>query len=122
LFERATGVAPDGDDVEIVRTDEGYKIRLGEAMVFNTNSDKLKRSNIAFLYELGKRLGRLNLPIQVEGHTDDAEVTAANPESGWQLSLSRSTNIARFFVEASGFPQSRISIVGHGNSHPISDN
>ena len=122
LFERATGVMPDANDVEVVRSDEGYRIRLGEALVFNPNSDKLKRSSIAFVYELGKRVSRLNLPVQIEGHTDSDEQSAAKQDNPWQLSLSRATNIGKFFIEATGMPANRISIAAHGDSQPLTEN
>ncbi|NDD04157.1 MAG: hypothetical protein EB078_04575 [Proteobacteria bacterium] len=42
IFERATGVQSGQDDVEILKTAIGFKIRLGEAMLFAPRSAKLK--------------------------------------------------------------------------------
>lgn len=120
LFQRSTGLGLNKGDIEIVRTEEGFKIRLTEELLFNQGSDKLKRENIPFVYEMGRRLARTGLVVQVEGHTDNREL--ASSDSNWTLSLNRSYNLVRFFVEGSGFPKNKISVSGYGDAQPIADN
>jgi chemotaxis protein MotB len=124
VFERATGVSAAEDDVEVLKTPIGFKIRLGEAMLFAPRSAKLKRNQVPFLLELGKRLGALDLPIQVEGHSDSGELLNRgnlNEKEAWDLSSQRSYNIVRFLIDGTLFPRSKISMGVFGNTLPIAE-
>jgi chemotaxis protein MotB len=124
IFERSTGLAADPKELDVVKTANGFKIRMGEAMLFSPNSDKLKREQIPFLFEMGKRLAKLNLPIQVEGHSDKSERLQKGDSNheGWQLSVNRSFNILKFLVEGTDFPKQNISIAGFGDLQPLASN
>jgi chemotaxis protein MotB len=121
MFERSTGLSSSADDVEVVRTPEGFRIRLGEALLFRPGSDKLNREHIPFLFEMGKRLAAIDLPIQVEGHSDGGEARRSNTDP-FALSLNRSVNLLRFFVEGTGFPKEKISLAGLGDTQPVASN
>ncbi len=124
IFERVTGLSPSKNELEVLKTANGFKIRMGETMLFKPNSDKLKRENIPFLFEMGKRLARLDLPIQIEGHSDkteDIKPGDRNPQ-GWQLSVNRSFNILKFLVEGAEFPKVHISMAGFGDAVPLASN
>jgi len=120
LYHKVTGLGLSPGDIEVIRTDNGFRIRLGEFLLFKPGSDKIRRETIGFLYEVSKRLTRLNLPIQVEGHTDSKP--SDTQESNWQLSMGRSYNVVRFMVEGAKFPPNRISMAGFGDTQPIADN
>jgi chemotaxis protein MotB len=120
LFEKSTGLSLSPGQVDVYRTEQGFKIRLAEALLYKSGSDKIKRENTAFLYEIGKRLARLDMKVQVEGHSDDRE--PASGENNWQLSLSRSYNLVRFLVDGAGFPRKLISVAGYGDTVPIAEN
>jgi chemotaxis protein MotB len=120
LFKETTGLGLAKGQVEVVRTDDGYKIRLGEQLLFNPGSDKLKRQYIPFLYEMGKRLGRMTFPVQISGHSDSTPFTTKS--TNWQLSISRAYNVVQFLVQGTGFPPNRISLAGYGDTQPIADN
>lgn len=124
IFERSTGLAPDPKDIEVLKTANGFKIRMGEAMLFKAGSDKLKREQLPFLFEMGKRLAKLDLPIQIEGHSDKFEGLdrADSNSKAWQLSVNRSYNILKFLVEGSEFPKHNISMAGFGDVQPIASN
>lgn len=124
IFERSTGLAADPKDIEVLKTSNGFKIRLGEAMLFKPSSAKLKREQIPFLFEMGKRLARLDLPIQIEGHSDKSEdVKRGDPNSqGWQLSINRSYNILKFLIEGVEFPKHHVSMAGFGDVIPLASN
>lgn len=124
IFERATGLAPDPKEIDVIKTANGFKIRLGEAMLFKPNSDKLKREQIPFLYEMGKRLAKLDLHIQIEGHSDTTEglKRGETNHQGWQLSVNRSFNILRFLVEGTDFPMYHVSMAGFGDVQPLASN
>jgi len=120
LFERTTGVGLEKGNIDIARTDMGYKIRLNEALLFRPGSDKLRRDHLPFLYEVGKRLARLNSPLQIEGHTDTMQ--GVDPSAAWKVSMSRSYNVMRFLVDGAGLPPSRVGIAAYGDSQPVANN
>ena len=120
LFEKTTGLGLPPAAIEVLKSEQGYRVRLGEVLLFKPGSNKLKRDYVPFLFELGKRLDRLGVTIQVEGHTD---IDPSSPRQGnWDLSISRALNIVQFFVEGVSFPQDRISLAGYGDTHPVADN
>lgn len=120
LYERTTGMGLQKKDIEMVRSEEGFKLRLGEYVLFNAGSDKLRRESLPFLYEVGKRLARIEGAIQVEGYTDSS--APRNHPSNWHLSASRAFNIVAFLVEGVQFPQNKISIAAYGDSRAIASN
>lgn len=125
IFERSTGLASESDEVDVVKTPSGFKIRLGEAMIFAPGSDKLKREQAPFLFEMGKRLANLNLPIQIEGHWDSGELTGRGPaaeKQAWDLASGRSYNIVKFLTDGTGFPKNLISMGVFGDNQPIASN
>lgn len=115
LYQQTTGMVG-GADIDVVAVPEGYKIRFSEGILFSVGASKIKRDNIAFLYEVGNRLKEQGFPIQVEGHTDDS---VNNEMSNWQLSLDRATNVVRFLVEATEFPKDKVSLAGYGATQPL---
>lgn len=124
VLEKATGVNSPNSEIEVLKTSTGFKIRLGEAMLFSPRSAKLKREQAPFLFELGKRLADLDLPIQVEGHSDSNEFEGVGKKANlkaWELSNQRSYNIVQFLIEAVRFPQEKISMGVFGNTQPIAE-
>lgn len=120
LFKQTTGLSLSPGAIEVVRSEKGYRIRLGEYMLFKPGSDKIKRSNVPFLLAVGKRLVRMGHSVQVEGHSDAAPT--ATPEANWQLSLSRAFNVVQFLGQSVKFPPQKISLAGFGDTRPIAEN
>lgn len=125
LFQKTTGLSSQEEDIEVVKTPEGFKIRLGEALLFKKGSDKIRRDHVPFLFEMGKRLARMDVPIQVEGHSDGFE-KGRGPASGdngaYELSLTRSINMYRFLVQGTAFPKDKISLAAYGDTQPLAAN
>lgn len=122
IYEQTTGLGLQNRDVEIVETETGFKIRLGEFLLYEPGSDKIRRANLPFLFELGKRLATLNLPVQVEGHTDANANTSADDSDNWKLSSSRAYNIVQFLIHGSKFPKELLSMAGFADTRPIDTN
>ena len=110
----------DQNEFNVYPTAEGFRIRLDEKLLFSSGSDKIKREYAPFIYELGLRLGRLGANIQIEGHTDDKRTSASM--TNWDLSVSRATNIARFFIEVSSLPMDKVAVLGLADVRPLVPN
>ena len=120
LFEKATGIGLAPGDVEVIPTDTGFKIRMGEFLLFKPGSQKIQRENVEFLNQLGKRLATLKADVQIEGHTDAAP--SSTSEDNWKLSVARAYTVVRFLLEGVHFAPSKLSLAGYGDSRPIADN
>jgi len=117
-FEKNTQLNFEPGDLEILETEDGFKIRLGEKILFNPGSDKLRREYLSLLVELAKRLTQMGATIQVEGHADSSKAD----KNRWALSMSRAYHVVRFFVEGVGISPEKISAAGYGDTRPIADN
>ncbi len=120
LFKQSTGLSLSPGAIEVVRSENGFRIRLGEYLLFKPGSDRIKRANLPFLYAIGKRLVKMGHSVQVEGHSDASP--NITPEANWQLSMTRAFNVVQFLVQADGFPPAKISLAGFGDTHPVADN
>ena len=120
LFKQSTGLSLSPGAIEVIRSDKGYRIRLGEYLLFKPGSDLIKRQNLPFLYAVGKRLVRMGHSVQVEGHSDAA--MTVTPEANWQLSINRAFNVVQFLVQGVKFKPEKISLSGFGDTRPISEN
>jgi chemotaxis protein MotB len=120
LFKQSTGLALSPGSIEVVRSEHGYRIRLGEYLLFKAGSDKIKAANLPFMAAIAKRLKKTGHSVQVEGHSDNAPSTT--PQANWQLSLNRAFNVVQFMVAAVDFPADKLSLSGFGDTHPVSDN
>jgi chemotaxis protein MotB len=120
VFQKTTGLSNKPGDIEVIKTNDGFKIRLAEEILFKPKSERLRREHIPFLFEVGKQLGKLGHKIQVEGHTDASE--GSEEKSAWEMSLARAYNILKFMVEGVEFPQDKIALAAFGDTQPIADN
>ncbi len=120
LFRQTTGLSLSPGAIEVIRSEKGYRIRLGEYLLFKPGSDRIRQQNLPFLYAIGKRLVRMGHSVQVEGHSD--AVPSVTPEANWQLSINRAFNVVQFLVQGAKFPTNKISLSGFGDTQPVSEN
>lgn len=122
-----------GNAVEINLTDNGIKLELSSAALYDLGSAEIKEEITPVLTQLSKMLQNMNLrdmEIDVEGHTDNIPINTPQFPSNWELSASRATNIVKFLIldgidptiiRASGFADSRPKVPNtdeQGNSIP----
>jgi chemotaxis protein MotB len=118
--EQSPGFSLAQGGLDVIRSDRGYRIRLGEYLLFKPGSDRIKRANLPFLHAVGKRLVKMGNLVQVEGHSDASP--SITPEANWQLSMTRAFNIVQFLVQANNFPPDKISLAGFGDTRPVAEN
>ena len=59
-----------------------------------------------------------DIPIRIEGHTDDAPIRTARFRSNWELSTARATQVIAYLQNDLGLPAARLSAAGYGEFHP----
>jgi chemotaxis protein MotB len=66
-------------------------------------------------------LGKEELSIEVEGHTDNIPIATVQFPSNWELSSARASSVARLLGEG-GVPARRLAVIGRGANQPLASN
>ncbi len=113
------------------KTKEGLVVSYHDSLFFDSGSDKVNPESYASLDKIAKTLEIIPNKVIIEGHTDAAPIKSGKFRSNWALSVARATNILHHFIEHAkkrGFDdeklenyQSRFSVAGYGQFHPIDE-
>ena len=105
-----------------VRRDAGsIAVKMEEKMLFDPGSAILKKDGQRILMPLIAVLGKNEVLIHVEGHTDNQPIASAFFPSNWELSVARAVSVV-MFLEENGIAANRLSVVGYGDAKPVADN
>jgi len=106
------------DFEDATRTEDGIKFSISSDLLFPTNSSYLTEKAKVELSKLASILNKDKVAkIRVEGHTD---ATGTAEYNQW-LSEKRANSVKAFLTDA-GTAGARISVVGLGQTKPVSDN
>ncbi|MGE4282488.1 MAG: flagellar motor protein MotB [Clostridia bacterium] len=111
-----------GDSIEITKEEPGLLIRFKDNVLFDSGKADLKSESNKILKYIAGMLNEFNKDIRVEGHTDNLPIRTAQFQDNWDLSAKRATNVLRFFIDEGRISPTRLSAVGYGEFHPVSDN
>jgi chemotaxis protein MotB len=132
VAERLVDLDAKSDSIAIVVTKEGdlqQRLRVSGALRFDSCSERLQPASRTFLEELGALLGEFDSylsTIEVEGHADRLPATGEACvrnliDDNWQLSARRATEVVRVFAVSGLLPSEKLSSVGKGEFHPLSE-
>jgi len=112
--------------VSIQLTKEGLRIELLDSDVstfFDSGSSSVKSETERMLQLIATELGRLKMPVIVEGHTDGHPFVGGRSYSNWDLSADRA-NAARRVMQAAGLNPDQVrSVRGYADRQlRIADN
>lgn len=99
--------------VSIQLTKEGLRIELldsEESMFFDSGKSNVKSETERMLGLIATELGRLEMPVIVEGHTDGHAFVGSQTYSNWDLSADRA-NAARRVMQAAGLHANQVRSV-----------
>lgn len=88
------------------------------ALVFPGNSADLLPAGQKILGVIAPPLGHVPNAIEVDGHTNQQNVSTYPYPSGWELSSARASSVVRYLA-ASGVAQSRLEAVGFSDQRPL---
>jgi len=116
-------VAPEqgnGSDTEVVMTDEGIRVRMLNAIVFDEGSANLTPASKKIVDILAASVKSYPGNIKVEGHTSSTQPPKSGPfPSNWELSTARASAVVREFI-SSGFDPAKFTAVGYADTKPAS--
>jgi len=109
-------------EVSFEVTPRGLVMRLSERLLFSSGVAELSTDAFPLLDSIGDIIKRSELPIHIEGHTDDVPIATSKFPSNWELSTARAVTVLRYFIEEKNIPAQRLSAVGYGEFQPLVPN
>lgn len=114
------------DNILVDLDARGLLLRFKDNVLFDSGYARLKPTStqsLRFLADLLKQNEFLEKHIRVEGHTDGDPIRRSNKfATNWELSVTRASNVVRFFIEETGIKPDRLSASGYAEYHPVAPN
>jgi chemotaxis protein MotB len=110
-----------GVSSEVAKFGTSIRLRINTDKLFPTGSDKPYPEAIPLIMEICKKLKEFELPITIEGHTDNRPIRTKRFPSNWELSAARATSVLRLFIQC-GYNPKKLSAAGCGPYRPIASN
>jgi chemotaxis protein MotB len=107
--------------VSINLTKRGVVIDISASSLFKTGEAVLQPGALNVLRQVSLVLINEELPIEVEGHTDDIPIMTAQFPTNWELSSARASSVVRMMIN-NGVPEKRLVVVGLASNQPLVPN
>lgn len=107
--------------VSINPTKRGVVLDISASSLFKTGDAVLQPGSLEVLREVSAVLVKEELPIEIEGHTDDIPIATVQFPSNWELSSARASSVARMLIDY-GVPAERLAVVGLASNRPLVPN
>jgi chemotaxis protein MotB len=88
-------------------------------LVFAGNSAVLEPQGALILNAVLPPLRPIDNQIQVDGHTNQQNVSTAPYPSGWELSSARASSVVRYLVQHGPISAGRLSAAGYSDQRPL---
>ena len=113
------------NSVTVTNEPSGLLIRVKDNILFDPGSADLKQQSIVVMKYVAEVLQKEEFKdkfVSVEGHTDNVPMRSSRYPSNWELSVSRASNVVRYFVEIGSIDPKRLSASGYSEYHPVAAN
>ncbi|OGS94136.1 MAG: flagellar motor protein MotD [Gallionellales bacterium RIFCSPLOWO2_12_FULL_57_18] len=107
--------------VSINQTRRGVVLDISESSLFKTGEAVLQPGVLDVLRQVSAVLSKEELPIEVEGHTDDIPIATVQFPSNWELSSARASSVVRMLID-NGVPARSLAAVGLASNQPLVPN
>lgn len=107
--------------VSVNQTKRGVVIDISASTLFGTGEATLQPGMLDVLRQVATVLSKEELPIEVEGHSDDIPIATAQFPSNWELSSARASSVVRMLID-NGVPAKRLAVVGLASNQPLVPN
>jgi chemotaxis protein MotB len=117
-------LAPDLLDgqARIVHNKGQRVITLSSGLLFNRDSSDLSPEAKEKLLAFCRVMRGSEIPISIEGHTDNLSPTIEGLGDNWDLSMDRALSVLEFFISEGGLDMEKLSAYGYGGYKPIVSN
>ena len=104
-------------------TQKGVDIELASNAFFESGTAKFSRSALPMLEVIAHEmvpLARIDVSVEIEGHTDSSPFSSEAFPSNWELSAARASNLVRYMI-AQQFPAKKMKAIGVADTLPKTD-
>lgn len=124
LFEtvRALKQSSELHQVTLSRGNRGVVMTLSDNLLFSSGDANLSKAAIPLLVKIGQIIKRVQVPVEIEGHTDNVPIRTFAYPSNWELSTARAVNVLRFLIEQNAISTQKLSAVGFASHQPAAPN
>ena len=107
--------------VSINQTKRGVVLDISASSLFKAGEAALQPGALDVLRQVSAVLSKEELPVEVEGHTDDIPIATVQFPSNWELSSARASSVVRMLID-NGVPAKRLAVVGLASNQPLAPN
>ncbi len=111
----------DNDLVEVKRKDFWIELEMNSKLLFLSGEAELSKKANPILKKISELVDSLPNVINIEGYTDNRPIDTVEFPSNWELSSARAAAVVTKLIRY-GIAPTRLSAVGYGEFHPVSDN
>lgn len=107
--------------VSVQGNEEWLEIELKSSLLFASGQAEAGRDADPIIASLAETVSNSELPIRVEGFTDDRPIASDVFPSNWELSAARATSIVKM-LQDEGIAPTRLAAIGYGEFQPVAGN
>lgn len=100
----------------------GLIISIDERCFFNDGEARIKESSLYILDTIASVLNRIPNHCVIEDHTEKNKFENSDYDNNWELSVSRSANIADYMIKYGKLSPDQLFALGYGEYMPFKDN
>jgi chemotaxis protein MotB len=118
---QAMGSLIEAGNIEVKRQPYWLEVSINSNLLFSSGSATLEPAARPALIKVARLLGRRDVRIHVEGHTDNLPINNTIYPSNWELSSGRAATVVNLFAQ-SGVDPERLVAIGYGEFQPADSN
>ncbi|MCK7575798.1 MAG: flagellar motor protein MotD [Chromatiales bacterium] len=120
-LEEAMGSLIEAGNIEIKRQPYWIEVAINSNLLFSSGSATLESTARPVLANVARLLGRRDVRIHVEGHTDNLPINNTIYPSNWELSSGRAATVVNLFAQ-NGIDPERMVAIGYSQFQPTDSN
>ncbi len=118
LFDQLVEEAGLGGRMDINVTREGVRISLEGEVLFESGKSRLTPQGRQIMDGIEGIIQATDVPVRIEGHTDNVPIHTETYPSNWELSTARAVNVLRYLIEEKDISPERFSAEGFADTRP----
>lgn len=109
-------------EARLQRTPRGVVLTLEDKLLFETGRAGFTAEAYPRMARIAELVRTIEVPVEIEGHTDDRPIRTLRFPSNWELSTARAVTVLRYLTETRGVDHRRLSAVGYAQFRPVVSN
>ncbi|MBI5063001.1 MAG: flagellar motor protein MotB [Desulfatitalea sp.] len=107
------------DEVVLQRTPKGVVLTLTDTLLFASGEARFSEAAYPRLEKIGRLIQRIQVPVEIQGHTDNQPIRTTDFPSNWDLSTARAISVLRHMIQTPEIMPERLSAVGFAEFQPM---